>query len=78
MKMRKQRRIGLALLVVSVLLAALVSGAGSTPEECDATGILITAPLGVYMIFTPHYILCDAAEYPQQNERSLELWQENE
>ena len=77
MEMRKQRRIGLVLIVVSVLLAMLASGAGSTPEECDATGILITAPLGIYMIVTPHYILYDGSAAATK-ERSLNVWQENE
>lgn len=79
MKMRKQRYIGLALIALSAALILLVS-AGSTPEERDATAVLLTLPLGVYMIFTPHYILrdCDPAAEQQRHERSLTQWQERE
>lgn len=61
MKMRKQRCIGAVLLVVSVLLLALAASAGGTPEDCDATAVLLTAPLGTYLLITPHYILIDGA-----------------
>lgn len=56
MKMRKQRVMGLALVVISGLLLALAS-TGTTPEEQDATAVLLTLPLGLYMIFTKTYIL---------------------
>lgn len=58
MKMRKQRRSGLVLVAVSIALLALVS-AGEAPEDQDATAVLLTLPLGVYMMFTPRYILID-------------------
>lgn len=80
MKMRKQRLMGASLLAVSVLLA-LIIGAGSAPEDRDATAVLLTAPLGVYLTVTPHYILLDsetAAEQQKKQERSLKLWQGNE
>ncbi len=80
MKMRKQRLMGASLLAVSVLLA-LIIGAGSAPEDRDATAVLLTAPLGVYLTATPHYILLDsetAAEQQKKQERSLKLWQGNE
>lgn len=80
MKMRKQRLMGASLLAVSVLLA-LIIGAGSAPEDRDATAVLLTAPLGVYLTATPHYILLDsetAAEQQKKPERSLKLWQGNE
>ena len=80
MKMRKQRLMGASLLAVSVLLA-LIIGAGSAPEDRDATAVLLTAPLGVYLTATPHYILLDgetAAEQQEKQERSLKLWQGNE
>lgn len=72
MKMRKQRLTGVSLLMVSALLLALTAGAGSTPEERDATAVLLTAPLGVYMTVTPYYILSDgdpAAEQQTNQER---------
>ena len=81
MKMRKQRLMGASLLAVSVLLLALIIGAGSAPEDRDATAVLLTAPLGVYLTVTPHYILLDsetAAEQQKKPERSLKLWQGNE
>ena len=54
--MRKQRLIGLGLVGLSWVLLALIL-AGETPEERDATLILLTLPLGVYMLFTEEYIL---------------------
>ncbi len=81
MKMRKQRLMGASLLAVSVLLPALIIGAGSALEDRDATAMLLTAPLGVYLTVTPHYILLDgetAAEQQEKQERSLKLWQGNE
>ena len=81
MKMRKQRLMGASLLAVSALLPALIIGAGSAPEDRDATAVLLTAPLGVYLTATPHYILLDgetAAEQQEKQERSLKLWQGNE
>ena len=77
MKMRKQRLMGASLLAVSVLLA-LIIGAGSAPEDRDATAVLLTAPLGVYLTATPHYILLDSETAAEQQERSLKLWQGNE
>lgn len=58
MKMRKQRLMGLALVVISGILLALAS-TGTTPEDQDATAILMTLPLGLYMIFGKTYILYD-------------------
>ena len=80
MKMRKQRLMGASLLAVSVLLA-LIIGAGSAPEDRDATAVLLTAPLGVYLTATPNYIFVHretAAEQQKKQERSLKLWQGNE
>ena len=54
--MRKQRLIGLGLVGLSWVLLALIL-VGETPEERDATVILLTLPLGVYMLFTEEYIL---------------------
>ena len=54
--MRKQRMIGLALVTVSWVLLALILGV-ETPEERDVTVVLLTLPLGVYMLFTEVYIL---------------------
>jgi len=77
MKLRKQRCLGVVLVVVSVALMLLVS-TGSTPQDRDATAILVTLPLGIYMIFAPHYILYDGKSAAARHERSLTTWQEKE
>lgn len=54
--MRKQRLIGAALVLLSVLI--LVSAAaGRTPDEQDATIVLLILPWGLYMICTKNYML---------------------
>lgn len=58
MKMTKQRLMGLALVVISVLMLRLAS-TGETLEDRDATAVLLTLPLGVYMMVTKQYILYD-------------------
>lgn len=58
MKMTKQRLTGLALVVISVLMLLLASN-GETLEERDATAVLLTLPLGVYMMVTKQYVLYD-------------------
>lgn len=49
MKMIKQRLMGLALVVISVLMLLLAS-TGETLEDRDVTAVLITLPLGVFMM----------------------------
>ena len=61
MKMTKQRLMGLALVVTSVLLLFLAS-TGETLEERDATAVLIILPLGMYMMVTKNYVLYDGEE----------------
>ena len=56
MKMRKQRLIGTALVLLSWLLLILAAGGGTT-EDRDATAVLVLLPLGLYMIFAERYIL---------------------
>ena len=46
----------IAVLAVSGVLLALILGV-ETPEERDVTVVLLTLPLGVYMLFTEEYIL---------------------
>lgn len=67
MKMRKQRLMGLALVVISGMLLALAS-TGTTPEEQDATAVLLTLPLGLYMIFTKTYVLYEEPEAKARGE----------
>ncbi len=54
--MRKQRIMGIVLVLVSALILVLATS-GKTPDEQDATIVLLILPLGLYMIFTKHYIL---------------------
>ena len=51
MKLRKQRLLGLALVAISAVLL-LVAATGTTPEERDATAILLIFPLGLCMIYS--------------------------
>lgn len=51
MKMTKQRLMGLALVVISVFMLLLAS-TGETMEDRDATAVLLTLPLGIYMMVT--------------------------
>jgi len=46
-----QKLAGIILIAVSILLIKMVSG-GTTLEDSDATGALITIPLGLYLLFT--------------------------
>ncbi len=56
MKMREQRWIGLAFVIISGLMLALAAS-GETMEERDATAVLFTLPLGLYMMFSDTLIL---------------------
>lgn len=51
MKMREQRILGAVLVVISGIILALALG-GTTVEERDATAVLVTLPLGFYMMFS--------------------------
>lgn len=66
MKMIKQRLMGLALVVISVLMLLLAS-TGETLEDRDVTAVLITLPLGVFMMVTKQYVLYDG-EGPVEEE----------
>ena len=50
-KLFVQKLLGLALIAVSVLLIYIASK-GATIEEKDATAVLLTAPFGLYLLFT--------------------------
>ena len=69
MKMTKQRLMGLALGVTSVLLLFLAS-TGETLEERDATAVLIILPLGMYMMVTKNYVLYDGEEAVMEDENA--------
>ena len=57
MKMRKQRHMGAALVVPSWLILLLAT-TRANPIDQDATAVVLLLPLGLYLIFTKHYILC--------------------
>lgn len=69
MKMTKQRLMGLALVVTSVLLLFMAS-TGETLEERDATAVLIILPLGMYMMVTKNYVLYDGEEAVMEDENA--------
>lgn len=58
MKMREQRLLGALMVVVSGILLAIALS-GTTVEERDATAVLLTLPLGLYMMFSSKYLLND-------------------
>lgn len=47
---------GIALLLICAVVLALCS-TGVTPEDQDATAVVLLAPLGLYMIFTKEIII---------------------
>jgi hypothetical protein len=57
-KMTKQRFVGLALVAISAAILLLAS-TGKTPEDRDATAVLLTLPLGIYALITKKNILDD-------------------
>ena len=82
MKMRKQRLMGLGMVAISFAILALAS-TGKTPEDRDATAILFTLPLGVYMMVTKDYVLSDGEEETDSEPnyipetKGAATWQEN-
>lgn len=56
MKLRKQRIMGAALVLLSILVL-FWAATGKSPEWQDGTVVLLILPLGLYMMFTKHYIL---------------------
>lgn len=61
MNLRKQRCMGAALVVISVLVLALAA-MGRTPEERDATAAVLLLPLGIWMLCTKEYLLYEDAQ----------------
>ena len=56
MKMRKQRLMGLVMGILSGWLLAW-EFSGPTPEERDVTDVLLTLPLGLYMVYSDELII---------------------
>ena len=83
MKMRKQRLMGALMVLISAAILALAS-TGETVEDRDATAVLLTLPLGIYMMVTKQYILYDdGTEQPSKPKHNPTLkgastWQEHE
>lgn len=57
MNMRKQRLMGLALVLIAAAVVALAST--GEPGDQDATAALLVGPLGIYMMVTKSYVLYD-------------------
>ena len=55
-KLKQQRWMGIAMLIISVLIFAMAC-TGSTTESHDATAMLITLPLGIWLICTKEIII---------------------
>lgn len=49
--MRKQKLYGLVFVLLSILIC-LVCATGKTPEDRDATAVVLLLPFGLYLIFT--------------------------
>lgn len=93
MKMRKQRLMGVALVVISWLVV-LLACTGETPEDQDATAALLVGPLGLYMLYSDDYLLYDgepvarardrpeaallSPQYEQLHRKESTAWQESE
>lgn len=55
-KLKQQRWIGLVMLIISVCIFVLAV-TGTTTESHDATAMLITLPLGIWLICTKEVII---------------------
>ena len=55
-KMVEQKLMGLGLLVVCAFVLWLCS-TGTTPEDQDATVVVLLAPLGLWMLFTKEIVI---------------------
>jgi len=51
MELREQRLIGLVLVILSAVLL-LVASTGTTPQDQDATAVLLILPMGLCMVFS--------------------------
>lgn len=49
--MRKQKLYGLVFVLPSIMIC-LVCATGKTPEDRDATAVVLLLPFGLYLIFT--------------------------
>lgn len=56
LKLRQQRLFGLAMLIISAVIFAVAVN-GSTTESHDATAMLVTLPLGIWLTCTKDIII---------------------
>ena len=59
---RKQKCIGLALVILAVLSVILLDG--------DATAALLLGPLGLYIMFTREMVICDDYFYEMEAKKN--------
>lgn len=55
-KRTEQRLMGIGLLLICALVLWLCS-TGTTPEDQDATAVVLLAPLGLWMLFTKDIVI---------------------
>lgn len=73
MNMRKQRLMGVALIVIAWFVLLLACNGGENPEDRDATAALLVAPLGLYMLYSDTYLLYDD-EVMEEGLEELDPW----
>lgn len=56
-KFIEQKLYGLAMLAISGVILYIASK-GTTVVDKDATAVLLTAPMGLYLMFTRHIVIC--------------------
>ena len=54
--LRKQKLMGLAMLAICAVMLALCC-TGITPEDRDATGVVMLAPLALWLIFSKKILI---------------------
>lgn len=52
----EQRLVGIGLLLICLVVLWLCS-TGTTPEDQDATAVVLLAPLGLWMLFTKEIVI---------------------
>lgn len=73
--MRKQRLMGVALIVIAWLVLLLAYIGGPEPEGNDATAALLVGPLGLYMLYSDTYLLYDSEATEEKMEgREPDPW----
>jgi predicted branched-subunit amino acid permease len=55
-KRRTQKLYGLAMILISIFIVILASQ-GTTIEERDCTAVLLTAPMGLWMLFSKSILI---------------------